>query len=225
MGESRRVSLHPNDPNQEFPALPDTQQLNSPAAAAGGRARSESRRIRRWLTHCVLRRGTGRAVVLVHATAGAGRGLPGTGHCDRRPPLELHCPVLLEGYEPPSDPRLSNFRITPDPGVIEVNAYSRPRLGMSWSGAPEFLYEEARQTRLTPPAFAIDGRHTGTGGGNHFVLGGATPADSPFLRRRICCAKSSGYWHNHPSLSYLFSSCSSARRPRRRASAKPATMR
>ncbi|WP_164212880.1 transglutaminase family protein, partial [Stenotrophomonas maltophilia] len=56
----------------------------------------------------------------------------------------------------------------------------------SWRQAVETtnaVYESAWQSRLGANKFMIDGRHVGTGDGNHVVVGGATPADSPFLRR------------------------------------------
>ncbi len=181
--------IHATDPNQDFPELAGAAQLaaiDEPAVAdervpqvdesADWLTRTalcaEAREGRLYLFMPPLERLEDylQLVSVIEATA-----------------EELRCPVLLEGYEPPADPRLCNFRVTPDPGVIEVNVQP----SVSWDELverTEFLYEQARQTRLTSEKFMIDGRHTGTGGGNHFVLGGAPRPTRRSCGAPTCCA-------------------------------------
>ncbi len=112
--------------------------------------------------------------------------------------------VWIEGYAPPSDPRLRSFSVTPDPGVLEINLPP----ASNWDELERIntvLFEEARQNRLAAEKFAYDGSHMATGGGSHIVIGGAMVLDSPFLRRPDLLRSMLAFWQNHPPLSYLFS--------------------
>ncbi|UAY52974.1 transglutaminase family protein [Ferruginibacter albus] len=117
---------------------------------------------------------------------------------------KLNMPVRIEGYEPPRDYRVERLVVSPDPGVIEVNIHP----AKTWKELVhniDILFQEATLSRLGTEKFMLDGRHTGTGGGNHITIGGATPADSPLLRRPDLLRSLITYWQHHPGLSYLFS--------------------
>lgn len=117
----------------------------------------------------------------------------------------LEMPIILEGYEVPHDWRIQSLSVTPDPGVIEVNIHPAAK----WDEVVHnitTLYEQARLIGLSAEKFMLDGRHTGTGGGNHIIIGGPTPADSPLLRQPHLLRSLITYWQHHPGLSYLFSS-------------------
>jgi uncharacterized protein (DUF2126 family)/transglutaminase-like putative cysteine protease len=188
------------DPFEPRGALPDHAKLAQAGNAAVAPPKTESPHVRTAMTFEVR---DGILYVFMPPVATA------EDYLELIAEIEAACaetgqPLRIEGYGPPDDPRVNVIKATPDPGVIEVNIHP----AKSWSQAVSIttgVYEDARETRLGADKFMIDGRHTGTGGGNHVVVGGASPLDSPFLRRPDLLKSLLIYWQRHPSLSYLFS--------------------
>jgi uncharacterized protein (DUF2126 family)/transglutaminase-like putative cysteine protease len=208
-------SIHPQDPTQSFAALPAPTEMAMQAATADAAAAlklaepvaaaPEKFESADWITRTALCAEVRNGVLYLF--------MPPLAKLEQYLQLvaaieavarELKQPLLMEGYEPPADPRLRKFSVTPDPGVIEVNIQPAHNWAEMVAGTG-YLYEAARSIRLTTEKFMLDGHHSGTGGGNHLVMGGATTVDSPFLRRPDLLRSLIAYWHNHPSLSYLFS--------------------
>ncbi len=208
-----RPFIAPPDPFAPLPELPDpeTQRQAFVAAAASDGANARQAQVEQELgtidgsvrTALSVEPRDGRLCVFMPPTESAADYLELLGAVEDAA-AELDTPIHVEGYPPPFDPRINVIKVTPDPGVIEVNIQP----ARSWREAVAItttLYEEAHQTRLGTEKFMLDGRHTGTGGGNHIVVGAAKPADSPFLRRPDLLRSLIAFWQNHPSLSYLFS--------------------
>ncbi len=214
LSETARPYVPPPDPFDKLPPLPERDAYRQPflVGASGDAAWTERRKrveqetpvegasVRTALS--VEPRG-GRLNVFLPPTETAADYLDLLSAVEDAA-AEIGAALHIEGYPPPYDPRINVIKVTPDPGVIEVNIHP----AKSWRdqvSITEALYEEARQSRLGTEKFMLDGRHTGTGGGNHIVLGAQQPADSPFLRRPDLLKSLIAYWQNHPSLSYLFS--------------------
>jgi len=93
--------------------------------------------------------------------------------------------------------------VTPDPGVVEVNAAPAPDLATFFADA-EAVYGAAREAGLSPVRYRYNGRASDSGGGGQLTLGGPSAEGSPFFRHPTLLPRLIRYLSNHPALSYAF---------------------
>ena len=111
---------------------------------------------------------------------------------------------MIEGYEPPRDPRLNHFSVTPDPGVIEVNVHPSHDWG-ELVERTDFLYDAARATAWAPRNSCSMAATPAPAAAITSCSAAPRPPTRPSCAARTCSRSLLAYWHNHPSLSYLFS--------------------
>lgn len=117
--------------------------------------------------------------------------------------LALQLPIQISGYPPPTDPVITGFQLTPDPGVLEINIHPVE----SWAALvtqAAVLDELTQALDLGSLKYRSNGQFCGTGGGAHITIGGRSCLESPLLLRPDLLRSFILYWQNHPSLSYLF---------------------
>jgi uncharacterized protein (DUF2126 family) len=101
----------------------------------------------------------------------------------------------------PNDRAIAFLTVTPDPGVVELNAAPAPDLGtfLRWM---RHAYEAAAGAGLSAVRYRWNGQEADSGGGGQLTLGGPSPEESPFFLHPTALPSLLRLLNHHPSLSY-----------------------
>jgi uncharacterized protein (DUF2126 family) len=111
--------------------------------------------------------------------------------------------LVIYGFPPPLDDEVAWTTVTPDPAVLEINMAPYASV-TGYLSHMRTLFDSAAQFGLAPCRFYYNGSMVDSGGSGHITLGGASAAQSPFLRNPRLLPRLVAYFNRHPSLSYFF---------------------